>query len=126
MTLSTPLEQKVTSLELSKQLYEAGIVVNSEFWWDAKRNIIISGKPEWVNEVTTCIPAPLSSELGELLPERYHTWKGLPEGLSEGDKWWCVQFSEPEFEADNFEFSADTEADARAKMLLFLKEKGLI
>lgn len=128
----TTLDQKVASLELSKQLYEAGIVVHTMFEWvnndgieeakyfaeDGDFSLLMTGEHliSYFNDKAIHYPAPLSSELGELLPEGTATRKGW--GLNSN----IVMFDN---EANEI-CSADTEANARAKMLLYLKEKGLI
>lgn len=124
------IQDHVTSLELSKQLYEAGIVVESEFWW-CNRGVIPNEYPEWeimckhyTRSEKIKHPAPLSSELGELLPKKCSYYPGR-------DNDWCCHYQDgsPAELSRPFlvhrEYS-DTEANARAKMLLYLKEKGLL
>lgn len=142
--LPTPLEQKVTSLALSRQLYEAGIVVESEFWWAVDEFETKLVDKDHINKHATTrkyYPAPLSSELGELLPVYAQFEKeSLPfqirieKGIRDvdTDEWEVLYWrysktlvSEPEYQERGRVF-ADTEANARAKMLLFLKEKGLL
>ena len=63
------MKTKVCSLELSRKLAEAGIVVETEFVW------VNPNGDEWrvqrrsyANPLKETIPAPLACELGEVLP----------------------------------------------------------
>lgn len=133
------INNHVVSLDLAKQLYEAGIVVDSEFWWREQDGewMIAHGK-DWYG---TNYPAPLASELGELLPvyaqfeeESLPFQIKIEKGIRDvdTDEWEVLYWrysktlvSEPEYQEQGRVF-ADTEANARAKCLLYLKEKGLL
>lgn len=120
-------ENLVTSLELSRELKENGYPQDSEFYWVKNRQtafpdirILAKGILEEHNEneapafqFETFCAAPTAGELGEMLPagryeiikddaHRFAIW-----GKEEG-------------------FSASTEADARAKMWIYLKKNNLI
>lgn len=137
------IQDHVTSLELSKQLYEAGIKIESEFyhwvteveedglaWWDisSKGKEPRKGKKvrDYFEDIgrPICYPAPLSSELGELLPDHIDKMDLL--SLKWHDKKWNIYYQDKDNEKIIDPVSRDTEANARAKMLLYLKEKGLI
>lgn len=129
------MENHVSSLELSKKLEELGVNVKSQFYWATFRNES-SPVEQWGNTYSVLvredevedyqereylkdksfIHAYLSSELGEMLPAGTSTRKGW--GMDSG----YVMFDN---EANKI-CSADTEADARAKMLIYLAENGLI
>jgi len=124
------IEQKVTSLELSKQLKEAGFPQRTAFYW-WRPNFTTNN---WCIEYWQSYPgiiddrviaAPLPCELGEMLPSQ----------LNDGSYWELHKIDENEWQLGYGEIhsnlwvhhvEADTEADARAKMWLYLKEKGLI
>jgi hypothetical protein len=120
------IDKHVVSLELAKQLVAAGIVVESEFWW-----VNISGEwsvfPNYRLEVTGTnekYPAPLSSELGELLPVQITIADETFYFLQ--NKEFVTYHNPNDDDADIWSEIDDTEANARAKMLLYLKEKGLL
>lgn len=112
------LEQQVSSLELAQKLKELGVKQESYFVWlkvtDGHKLVPsyilrLDGAEEWCSAFTV-------AELGEMLPIITASWKG---GLG---KWTCEV--PPQMEC-HVEY-AETEADARAKMLIYLAEKGLI
>lgn len=71
------MNKHVTSMDLSKRLYEKGVRFDSEFLWsimDHEISIVSSNTPNICDiEGNNCLaeryPALLSSEIGELLPE---------------------------------------------------------
>lgn len=148
------ITKHVTSLELSKDLYEAGIVVESEFWWQEDRlqtvkglkSSQLGGDPAY--ELVRCVdkipgasktprfiyyPAPLSSELGELLPMEVNIpfKSGKRRAISNSlhiyhtNTGWHINYIAHGVD-ERPSVSGDTEANARAKCLLYLKEKGLL
>lgn len=126
------LEQQVTSLELSKRLKELGVKQESLFYWEKRYSI------DWA--VTTTedlsarkydkyykyISAFTASELGEMLPEdifgKGHIYCSKRHDTGEGS--WEILYR------DNSGISlleiGDTEANARAKCLIYLLENKLI
>lgn len=117
------LEQQVCSLHLSKKLRELGVKQESLFCWaedqlgDEKteiqyvHNILMDEVYAW-----KFFSAFTVAELGEILPEvssgtQLETWKFK-------NQWTCGNERHRE--------SADTEADARAKMLCYLLENKLM
>jgi hypothetical protein len=118
------MKNHVVNLDLSKKLNtllkEKGMKVpESMFYW------VNDGTPElhdwtvvkdtWTSK-TEKIPAYLSSEVGEMLPIGFATWKNV-----KGDDWWCGDFKHTLSPMDG-----DTECNARAEMLCFLLQEGLI
>lgn len=128
------LTKQVCSLELAQKLKELGVKQESFFKWSNVRTNkemlwSLYVPPEfnkiphpdlWVHGVSAYTVA----ELGEMLPSNYVVIKSKRIGGFEG---W-------ELDTKNFELktlypadlSADTEADARAKMLVYLLENNLI
>ena len=114
------LEQQLTSLELSKRMKELGFPQNSMLWWsrenlthDFKLSSFARSieKPE--NGFKIC--AYSVAELGELLKKQHYPW---PTITSE-NKFRVNVNGFPVIESEN-------ESDARAKMLIYLKENNLI
>lgn len=126
------LEQQVCSLDLAKRLKELGVKQESLFYWSnccsCKKDFTIECSlwhndqtGEWddghkLEESEPLYSAFTVSELGEMLPEGTTTRKGW--GIDTD----YVMFNN---EADKI-CSACTEADARAKMLIYLLENKLI
>jgi len=122
----------VTSLETSKQLAEAGIVIESEFWWveDNPEDWVLVPKG-WTNiEMSRPkkYPAPIATELLERLP-KYLT--------DEDDMNWHLNISYDDYNTPYLSyqlnemewFSAvtdDTVSDALALLLIRLTKDGLI
>jgi hypothetical protein len=112
------LEQQVTSLELSKKLKELGVKQESFFYWALRQDVswICAQGKGWSDSVSAFTVA----ELGEMLPEEYV----LPYRMdSDNGRWRCYPIEDDE---DLFLAEADIEADARAKMLVYLLENKLI
>ena len=119
-------EQKVCNLELSKKLKGLGVNQDSLCWWKANiphkscsGHSLVNKEPiTWIStDDEICagrwelspygFSAFTVAELGELLPEKRY----------DDDMWRQVW----EWEENGF-----SEADARAKMLIFLIEQGLV
>lgn len=61
------------------------------------------------------------AELGEMLPIEFISQRRPHDSIGAGEhRWHAGQYGE------DYAFSADTEADARAKMLIYLIENGLV
>lgn len=129
------LEQHVVSLELAKQLKESGYPQKSLFYWrewvaDGVSEIKTTDGDEDLNDglgVVKLYSAPLASELGEQLPDNIDGMDLC--SLKESDGRWTIYYQDNEsFEQKKFsEFRPrDTEADARAKMWLYLKKENLL
>ena len=134
------LEQQVCSLELAKLLKELGVKQESAFWWEqtklAGRNI---WSKEWALQFNNysepynkdhIVSAFTAVELGDMLPitiDAGTAGKGISSELlsihkgtfEKGDRWQVMYYDV------NF-CNAVTEADARAKMLIYLLKKNLL
>lgn len=139
------LQQQVPSLELCKRLKELGYQQESHFrWWvntDGETSIMTpkatpeSDYPE-LGKTLFVYSSPTVAELGEMLPWRVEKY---------GKKYYfSVEKARPESDYKKFEVaywfennkiqaheilticSDDTEANARAKMLIYLLENKLI
>lgn len=130
------LEKQVCSLELSKRLKELGVKQESAFQWvpypDGSTKY-----GEWYLQAVpmrdgkgiynmTGVSAFTVAELGELLPDIPH-YRLRIEKIGSS---WGVQFRAVSYDAPHgevlFAWAASTEADARAKMLIYLLENKLI
>ena len=139
------IKQQVVSLELAKQLKKAGYKQKGVWWWLIGENaeghsaIQLVRNKEQRNGVfpeEICV-VPTVAELGEALPTsinqdkkifRLTIIKYIP------SMQWVVEYKElgqsiSLFDKENNKYvleDADTEADARAKMWLYLKKNGLL
>lgn len=140
------LEQQVTSLELSKRLKELGVKQESLFYWHnysltaygwSKWNF---NKNDWYitdesyikeindsNGYTSSIPkeaeeysAYTVAELGEMLPSYFASHN---RGFKDMGDWLCFDNGENKPDISQ---RAETEADARAKCLIYLLENNLL
>ena len=114
------LEDQVCSLELAKRLKELGVKQESIFWWTDYNEVLlgkdVSRKKGGTNKCTSAFTV---AELGEMFPKFARSVKC---GKTQ-DRWLCSYEL-----ADNHWTGAQeiNEADARAKMLCHLIEKGII
>ena len=121
------IENQVVSLELAKELKDAGYPQEGVWWWCQYNS------KEWgVNHRLVGfnnIVAPTVAELGEALLDLRNEFA---QGWSDSGCHWHFQAGDrgcgsmiegfgKTFDSE----SEDTEADARAKMWLYLKQKGL-
>ncbi len=137
-----------TSLDLSKQLKEAGYPQESLFAWGKDRDFYSGEDKGWTIEMykhghpSGLISAPTSSELGEVLLKFAYKWQMdwtmlgivyLPEennNMSQG----ALMKLRNQLKRDIYHFDGKhylgdlptSEVNARAKMWLYLKKKGLI
>jgi hypothetical protein len=115
------LEEQIVSLELAKKLKELNVKQESYFHWyrydgSSNANEFKIGRavtPASNLEITSAFTV---AELGEMLPHDCRTRRSVDEKGK-----WLVDT----LRSDRF-FRAATEADARAKMLIYLLEKKLI
>lgn len=125
-------DQQVCNLELAEQLKELGVKQKSLFVWS------VSSLTTMEPEITTLIYAAsihgkgidcsafTVAELGEMLPSDIVSYTKLGMGYA-----WQVHLEmldddfPPKLKEKNFQ-SADNEADARAKMLIYLLEHKII
>lgn len=132
------LEQQVTSLELSKRLKELGVRQESIFHWIKAyydEDDCYVNEPVWLitpkynssdSNIVDFVSAFTVAELGELLPTDIKlqgevAWFETRKKTTTGS--WIVAYDAEEpciFE------TADTEADARAKMLIHLIKNDLL
>jgi len=123
--MSMKLEQQVVSLELAKILKALGVKQESLFTWlwtSERGEYELFGRNHPIANDTAREMFPenytsafTTAELGEMLPAGYKTTKGHDVFIVEGmpDEPYSIQ-------------RANTEADARAKMLIYLLEQKLI
>ena len=119
-------EKQVCALIYSKRLKELGVEQKSLWWWvtyDDGKEITHRLEKEPTNITDTDCCAYTVAELGWMLPHYVFTKaNGLTEGLWEG---WMYQkgfFNPSPFEVDTL---AKTEANARAKMKIYLLENNI-
>ena len=124
------IKEQVCSLELSKQLKKLGIKQKSQFYWAKLSPGNYLGKTyslifeDNVKMDNIIISAFTVAELGEMLPVDVATQK--KDVITDKKKiknQWCALYIKKDKET--FEY-AQTEADARAKMLIYLTENKLI
>ena len=110
------LTDKVTNLELSKQLDEAGIKIESEYHWVKWRGDEWELHPVAKAKMSGLIsvPAPLSVELGEVLP--WYEDEAPTAPYKYDGQWANLRFGIME----------KTEPNARAKCLLHYHKEGLL
>lgn len=123
------LEQQVTSLEISTRLKELGVKQDGLFNWanyisqpprnESSWTLHIAGSDDWANEqAREHISAFTVAELGEML--RPTTWTVVSRPI--GNQWGAYT---PTCEKWG-EHYANTEADARGKMLIYILENNLL
>lgn len=113
------LEDQVCSLELARKLKELDVTQDSYCYWvGGSRGV--SGGFVLVNDISLFFEelyaAFTVAELGELLP--VGIWYS-----KDGDSWCCLSGGNLQ---DGHAQFADTEANARAKMLVYLLENKII
>lgn len=134
------LEQQVVSLELAKKLKELGVKQESLFWWyrrghyffqteeiQPSESELTDEKPPYSFPYEVVASAFTVAELGEMLPQRaeIETFKSYVFGTKEL-RWRVVLTFKDGEEIEMPMDLSDTEADARAKMLIHLIENNLI
>lgn len=135
------IEQQVVSLELAKKLKELGVKQESLLYYQnyAENSIVYKLKHAsfCINSFgenvifENLISAFTVAELGEMLPQ-YLSPETAAENevyltmyLSAKRDWWMIQYTTINHLA-RYSQHANTEADARAKMLIYLLENKLI
>ena len=127
------LEDQVVDLKLSKQLKKAGYKQKGLWWW-----VWIAEQIKWelcqkfynksfytkdeeylIKNRFVYYVAPTVAELGKRLPRGYESGKAL------SHKVYCAYSELKEEKITHTEY-ADTEANARAKMWLYLKKEDLL
>ena len=124
------LEQQVCSLDLAKRLKELGVKQDSYFYWSNKMD-----GSRWRTEncqffkidKRSDVSAFTVAELGEMLPAVVNNYGWRVKKTEKKDKWEIkyrkLKNGEMTILRQNI---ADTEADSRAKMLVYLLENKLI
>lgn len=125
------LQKQVSSLELSKKLKELGVPQDSLFWWSECVNYDFDKTGDWeILQDVNCdgvISAFTVAELGEMLQSPI-SCKGFNSCIIKSFKIDDIYVSAV-YNLDGKHIiwiEADTEADARAKMLIYLLENKLI
>lgn len=117
------LEQQVVSLELAKKLKELGVRQESFFYWKSDESepyLVHKSSRYYYSKGKLLASAFTVAELGEMLPREYFTFRTINE---KGRGYFC---------SDNLELTGDnwaeapTEADARAKCLIYLIEQDYL
>ena len=129
-------EKQVCSLELAKKLKELGVKQESYFVWKQLSN----QSEKWRVSLSDIhvkdyhgelISAFTVAELGEMLPHHIHLegknyqieiWSGSD---VKDVRFWSIGYNNYGNKSE-FVFGANTESDARAKMLIYLLENKLI
>lgn len=126
------LSKQVCSLELAQKLKELGVKQESLFYYEKYPDIEYSNVPRYCESGQwdkDSISAFTVAELGEMLPNDYqvsddsYAWFKTSKDM--WDKWTVAYEQFTPTEKQHFQ-TADTEADARAKMLCYLIENKLI
>jgi hypothetical protein len=118
-----PLEKQVCSLDLAKRLKELGVKQESLFYWEGLQ--VDVEKMRWrinkanKNHNSAKYSAFTIAELGEMLPDQVSSWRT-------GIEWICSHDELAETGQAVPEQRTSTEADARAKMVCYLVENGLL
>lgn len=124
------LEQQVVSLEYAKRLKELGVEQQSLFYWFPHRSIETHELIEWViiqnkgGSDESC-SAFTVAELGEMFDRELKIHSGKT--VSYLELYYCayIESSSEGYWNKTHCFNADTEANARAKMLVHLIENKL-
>ena len=128
------LENQVCSLKLAKRLKELGVKQESLWYWNRENEAIYPklqretfGKTVWSD--TVWYSAFTVAELGEMLPYKIYGKTDFEIFLERGDCNFIVGYVEEEKSGgrlDDIVFEDKTEANARAKMLIYLLENKLL
>ena len=130
------LEDQVCSLELARELKELGVKQNSLWYWlknPCKEHIKKGGDKYFVSykavhgENHIIASAFTVAELGELLPDKIQDirFHGVLY-IKKENYYWIVGYRKNLDQKIYWEQVEDTEANARAKMLIYLIKEGLI
>lgn len=125
------LEDQVVSLELAKKMRELGFEQDSYWFWQgylhSENRVELAPKDKLYKYYDIC-SAYTVAELGEMLPAGFISRKRI--GATKDTLWSCyddkpVNYHKIELAKQiDYTVLADTEAHARAKMLIYLKENG--
>lgn len=125
------LEQQICSLDLAKRLKELGVKQESLFWWYLETDPATLWGEGYLQEhisrqnkeflLSAVVSAFTVAELGTLLPKITH--------YSQDTDGWILQCKHPRIFGTRKKYAterADTEANVRAKVLIYLLENNLI
>lgn len=122
------IQNHVTNRELSQQLVDAGIVMDTYFVWERHEDSL-GQTTKWelmpeeqIDKYSDTIPAPMSSELFEIMPNRSVDIEIRQ--YKQDNAYWCELIRDSDCEY--FVGGEEREVDARAKMLLYLLKEGIV
>lgn len=123
------IEDQVCSLELAKQLKKLGFKQDSFFSFSNDGSLCISS----AGIDDTFISAYTVAELGEMLPQNMVKGEEYPLVITKLKKEWLVEYLDCGEDGGHYwnkgwmaEMSEFTQADALAKMLIYLKTNNLL
>ena len=111
---------QVVSLELSRKLKELGFKQESLFYWLENENgdYCLECINDFIGTPSKLFYSAYTvAELGEMLPDNYNSYK-------KNKEWFCRFKEDTGYEI--LSSDKENEANARAKMLIYLKENKLI
>jgi hypothetical protein len=127
-----PLEKQVVSLELAKKLKELGVEQESYFMWKHSESYYIVATNSRYGFGNGIVASAFTvAELGQMLPALVEPNQNIgylstyKRQVPSANKLWGINYQNKYERAVCYE-NADTEADARAKMLIHLLENNLI
>lgn len=119
------IESQVCSLELAKKLRELGVKQESYLYWKldpfggSDEPYLVAYNSRYMTSAGEIIASAFTvAELGEMLPSYTKTWRWHDLDKGGREYWNC------ESEKHHAQENAATEADARAKMLVYLSSLG--
>ncbi len=123
------IEQQVTSLELSRKLKALGVKQESYFYWfkGGLTEYHIMNREELEFPDRRLISAFSVAELGEMLPKETYMF-GWVNGKVRLTAWAGIaDFNDKRFENVTVgQFDSETEAEARARLMIYLLENNLM
>ncbi len=134
------LQKQVCSLESAKRLKELGVNQESLYEWVEHSPAWNKHNPIWSvfhvdadDKVNPRCAAFTVAELGEMLPKQHQIYS-YPTCVNGKEIWDCTSVDQRIHQTEGWEqgysgtppMFSDTEADARAKMLIYLLENKLI
>lgn len=115
------------SLEVSKKLVDAGIVLETEaYWWKAHQRIdwILQYKNVGIGDMLTqsvnCIPAPSMAEVWRELPEGFQQSRSCPVFWVEAEIHYAAYMQD--FRITSPYFNSTNPTDALIDLLIWVKE----
>lgn len=116
------LKDQVSNFGLSKRLKELGVKQESEWYWVKRNNKWVIEIGDNVSLAEESYSAPTVAELGEMLPKDIKIENRIfPLRFQKFEGGWSCYYISPEMY-----FQASTEANARAKLLIYLLENKLL